>query len=146
MALKAGIFPQAGQVLICNFGPDPDKIAEPGIMTGPLGVKPEMYKERHCVVLSAGRGLTTIVPFSTVAPRTPQKYHFCIPPGSYGFFDPHEENWLKADMLETVSNERLDQPFFAGKRSNVKLSKDHSLEVRRAVLHWLGFSRLTEHL
>lgn len=146
MPLQPGIFPSPGQILICDFGPDPSKIVPPGITKGPLGVSPEMYKERHVVVLSAGRGITTIAPFSTSAPRSPQKFHYCLPAGSYAFFDPLEDSWLKADMLETVSNLRLDRPFVAGKRSTVKLTQAHLTEVRKAVLHWLGLSRLTDHL
>jgi len=105
-----------------------------------------MYKERHAVVISATRGLTTIVPFSTVAPRTPQKYHHCIPPGKYVFFDPHEENWAKSDMLTTVSNERLDRPYVGGVRKTVMLDKEDFSAIRGTVLHALGLSRLTAYL
>lgn len=131
---------------MCDFGPEPAKVVAPGIMKGPLGVTPEMYKERHAVVISAGRGLTTIVPFSTVAPKSPQKYHHCIPAGKYPFFDPNEENWAKTDMLETVSNDRLDRPFLAGVRANVKLDAPDLFRIRETILHWIGLSRLTPHL
>ena len=146
MPLMKGIFTFPGQVLMCDFGPEPDKVAEPGIMKGPLSVPPEIFKERHVVVLSGFNGLSIIVPFSTVAPKTPQKYHFCIPAGTYGFFDPNEDNWAKSDLIANVSNERLDRPFSAGKRSTVSLSKDDFAKVRETVLHALGLSRLTQHL
>jgi uncharacterized protein YifN (PemK superfamily) len=65
MAIPCNIRLAPGQIVMVEFGPDPRQVAAPGIMTGPLGVRPEMYKERHCVVVSTTIGLTTIVPLST---------------------------------------------------------------------------------
>lgn len=146
MPLSPGIFPQKAQILMCDFGPEPDKIVPPGIMKGPLGVAPEMYKVRHAVVVSGSRGLTMVVPFSTVAPKTPQKYHYCIPAGTYPFFDPHEDNWAKSDMLTTVSNDRLDRPYVGGAFATVRLSPDDFKRICETVLHALGLSRLTTAL
>lgn len=146
MPLRQGIFPFAGQVLICDFGPDPANVTPPGLMVGPLGVAPEMFKERPSVVISAGRGVTTVIPLSTNAPATPQKYHFCIPAGKYPFFDQHSDSWAKTDMIETVSNQRLDRPFLGGVRSTVKLSAEDLRNIRETILHWIGLSRLTSQL
>ena len=57
-----------GQIVMVEFGPDPRSIAPPGIMRGPLAVLPEIYKERHAIVVTTTSGLTTMVPFSTKAP------------------------------------------------------------------------------
>ena len=146
MPLNSNIVPFAGQVLICDFGPEPAKVSPPGIMRGPLGVAPEMFKKRHAVVIGAGRGLTTVVPFSTAAPKSPQKYHHSIPAGKYPFFDPDEENWAKTDMLGTVSNQRLDRPFVAGVRATVRLDGPDLFRIRETILHWIGLSKLTPHL
>ena len=75
-----------GQIVMVEFGPDPRQVAAPGLMIGPLGVLPEMYKEmykeRHNVVVSTTSGLTTIVPLSTKAPTRQRAFHFRIPAGA----------------------------------------------------------------
>jgi uncharacterized protein YifN (PemK superfamily) len=146
MPLLQGIYPSPGQVLICDFGPEPGTIEPPGLMAGPLGVPPELFKLRPVVVISPGRGLSTVVPFSTVAPKTPQKYHLCIPAGRYEFLDADADSWAKTDLLGTESNLRLDRPFVLGTRRSVKLVEADFRLIRESVLHWIGLSRLTMHL
>lgn len=146
MPLLPGIRPQPGQVLICDFGPDPDSIVPPGLMRGPLAVKPEIWKERHVVVLSSSMGVTTVVPFSTVAPRSPMRIHYRIPAGTYQFMDQQDDSWLKGDLITTVSNDRLDRPFVGNKRSIVFLSKADLRAVREAVLNGLALGKLIPHL
>lgn len=146
MPLLPSIYPRGGQVLMCEFGPEPAKVQPPGLMIGPLGVSPEMFKERPAVVINASRGMTLVVPLSTGAPKTPQKYHYCIPAGTYPFLDPNDDSWVKADMLESVSNERLDRPFTGGKRQTVSVSTADFKKIRETVLHALALGRLTEHL
>jgi uncharacterized protein YifN (PemK superfamily) len=119
---------------MCDFGPDPDNVTPPGLMFGPLAVKPEIYKERQVIVINSSNGLTTVVPLSTVAPRSLMKIHFKITAGSYDFLSHAEDSWVKADLISTVSNQRLDRPYLAGKRQTVSISK--------TVLHALAMSQL----
>src|SRR5437762_288703 len=80
---------------------------------------PEMVKRRHVVVVSPRyrrhTGLCLVVPFSTVPPRDVEPHHLEIPVGSYDFFDPAKSTWLKADMLTSVSFERLDRVLLYGR-------------------------------
>lgn len=142
MSLPFGIRPSPGQVLMCDFGPDPENIMPPGVMIGPLAVKPEIFKERHVIVINSSLGLTTVVPLSTVSPRSPMKIHVKIPATSYAFLDQTVDSWVKADLIGTVSNQRLDRPYIAGKRQTVSISKDDLRRVRQAVLHALAMSHL----
>lgn len=146
MPLQKGIRPVPGQVLICDFGPDPDSIIEPGVMVGPLAVKPELWKERPAVVLGSSFDVTTVVPLSTIAPRSPMKTHHCIPAGTYQFLDHHEDSWVKGDLVTTVSNERLDRPFVGSRRSIVHLSKEDFKAVRVVALNGLGLGKLAPYL
>ena len=114
----------------------------PGVMIGPLAVKPEIFKERHVIVINSSLGLTTVVPLSTVSPRSPMKIHVKIPATSYAFLDQTVDSWVKADLIGTVSNQRLDRPYIAGKRQTVSISKDDLRRVRQAVLHALAMSHL----
>lgn len=142
MPLANGIRPASGQVLMCDFGPDPSNISPPGVMTGPLAVNPEIYKERQVIVINSSSGLTTVVPLSTVAPKSPMKIHYRINAGTYSFLDQNDDSWVKADLISTVSNQRLDRPFVAGRRTTVNISKEDLRCVRKAVLHALAMSQL----
>lgn len=146
MALPLGIRPFSGQVLMCEFGPNPDQIAPPGIMRGPLAVKPEIFKLRQVIVINAASELTTVVPLSTVAPRTPSKIHFKIEAGKYAFLDATDDSWVKGDLITTVSNQRLDRPFVAGRRETVKITPDDLKDVRKVILHALAMSSLVINL
>ncbi len=129
-----------------DFGPDPRNIAPPGIMVGPLGVLPEMYKERHGIVISTTNGLTTIVPLSTAVPKTPQNFHYRIVAGKYPGMSTTDDSWTKSDLITTVSNARVDRPFVAGRRTTVILEAADLKAVRATVLHALQMGRLTSHL
>lgn len=146
MGLPAGVIPVSGQVVMCDFGPHPDNVVPPGVMAGPLAVKPEIWKDRPAVVLSARFGLTTVVPISTEPPRTVTKSHVLLDAHKYRFLDVDEENWVKAELIETASNLRLDRPYLAGRRSIVHLDAADLKRVREAVLHALALGSLTGHL
>jgi uncharacterized protein YifN (PemK superfamily) len=146
VALAAYTVPTPGQVVMCDFGPDPANIEPPGVMTGPLAVTPEIFKERHAVVLSARFGIATVVPISTSVPRKIEHYHVKIPAGSYPFLSMVEDSWVKADLIESASNARLDRPFLGGKRSIVEFTPADFKRVRQAVLHALALGFLTGHL
>jgi uncharacterized protein YifN (PemK superfamily) len=146
MALPSSISVSFGEIVIVEFGPDPRSIAPPGIMNGPLGVLPEMFKQRHAIVIATTYGLTTVIPLSTKAPPTIRPYHLCIPAGKYGGMSTVCDSWTKSDLITTVSNLRIDRPFVAGKRVSVTLDAADKKAVRATVLHALQLSRLTPHL
>jgi uncharacterized protein YifN (PemK superfamily) len=129
-----------------DFGPDPRNVAPPGIMVGPLGVLPEMYKERHGIVIATTSGLTTVVPLSTSVPRTPQNFHYRIVAGKYPGMSTTDDSWIKSDLITTVSNARIDRPFVAGRRTTVILDAADLKAVRATVLHALQMGRLTSAL
>ncbi len=129
-----------------DFGPDPRNVAPPGIMVGPLGVLPEMYKERHGIVIATTNGLTTVVPLSTSVPKTPQNFHHRIAAGKYPGMSTTDDSWTKSDLITTVSNARIDRPFVAGRRTTVILDAADLKAIRATVLHGLQMGRLTSAL
>lgn len=132
-----------GQVLLCDYS---------------TGFKePEMVKRRPAVVVSPRLRyrdrLCTVVPLSGTAPVKQQDYHCCIkmtPMLPTPWDSP--AYWVKADLIATVSFQRLDlirgPKGFQGKRKyiNHKLSMEDLMRIRRCILHALGFSSLTNHL
>ena len=146
MTIPYGIRLSAGQIVMVEFGPDPRLIAPPGVMTGPLGVQPEMFKERHGIVLSTTNGLITIVRLSTKAPPIVKAFHYRISAGAYGGMSTTEDSWTKSDLLTTVSSARVDRPFVGGRRAEVHLSAADLKAVRATVLHALQLGRLVPNL
>ena len=146
MAIPRNITLAPGQIVMVEFGPDPRLVARPGIMTGPLAVLPEMYKERHGIVVSTTTGLTTIVPLSTKAPSRLRAFHFRIPAGKYPGTSTVEDSWTKSDLLTTVSNGRVDRVLVAGRRTTVILDAADLHAVRGTILHALQLGRLTPYL
>jgi len=135
--------PNPGTVVICDF------------RTG--FVVPEMTKRRLAVVITPRfrrrNGLCTIVSFSTTPPLMIQPYHYRLvldPPMPAPYNSTVQ--WVKADMLATVSFSRLFMPFDGkdknGKRKYViKILDDSDLKnIRKCVLHALHMSHLTAHL
>jgi len=141
MALK--FHPNPGTILFCNF--------ETGF------VVPEMVKSRPVVVVSPRLKrrdqLCCVVPLSTSEPTVVCDYHYRLPmPDPLPEPWDAEVMWVKADMLATVSFERLnlirtgrDQH---GKRKYVQkqLPKEHIAAIKIAVLCGLGMSALTEYI
>jgi mRNA interferase MazF len=134
--------PEPGTIVICDFD----------------GLKaPEITKRRPAIVMSPrfrNRGnLCTVVPLSTTAPQPVMPYHFRLYMEQqlpYPFAA--DMHWIKADMVYTVSFERLFLPF-AGKDElgrrvyDVRVIEPNELvAIRRCLLHGLGLSALTEHL
>lgn len=131
MALKYP--PRPGAVLKCDYrgGFEP----------------PEMVKTRCVVVISPRfpkrKGLATVVPLSTTPPRPVMGYHCTIR------FDPPLprpfdgiEKWVKADMVATVSEDRLSALFSKvdGKRifDNRKVSDEDLARIRECVRFAIG--------
>jgi len=111
---------------------------------------PEMVKRRPAVVLVGaipGRtNLHTVVPLSGTESPASCKYH-CKIEFDAPLPEPFGETvwWVKADMVATVSLDRLDLFQTArdqyGKRkylSNLRVSDEHFEVIRAAVQHALG--------
>lgn len=135
--------PRPGTILLCDYD---------------TGFKPpEMVKVRPAIVITPRLrnrdGLCTVVPLSQTAPNPVQDYHarlvFERPlPGRWGA----PEHWVKADMLATVSYERLHLIGLGrdheGKRSylNIQVKPEQLKQIRVCVLHALGLSALTQYV
>jgi len=127
--------PKQGAIVICDFK---------GF------VPPEMVKRRPAVIVSPRmrkrEGLCTIVPLSTTPPKDIEAYHYKL------FIDPvlpepynAEFHWVKADMVYTISLDRLDLPFFGkdqGKRMYDKriISRDDLVNIQQCILAGLGIN------
>jgi mRNA interferase MazF len=134
--------PEIGTVVICDFH---------GF------VVPEMVKRRLAVVVSPRlrnrTGLCTVVPLSTTPPNPIMAYHYKLKfeetlPAPYN----SPIQWVKGDMLATVSFSRLSLPILGkdanGKRKYiVKVIDEFDLRnIRECMLHGLNLSHLTGHL
>lgn len=134
--------PEQGTILVCDFH---------GFVT------PEMVKRRPVVVVSPRlrnrENLCTVVPLSTTPPREVSAYHFKLHvapllPAPYNA----DFHWVKADMVYTVSFDRLSL-LFDGKDGSGKriydvrvIDKSDLLKIQSCVLHGLGLSTLTDYL
>ena len=138
--------PASGDILLCEFGPDPCDPATFPLNAPPVSVRPEMHKRRHIVVINsnAANDLVIVAPLSTRTPAPVKPYHCFIPAGRYPFIG--RDSWLKGDMLMAVSRARLDRLKVNGSRSRTPLdAKDrHACQV--AILNALGLGRLGSHL
>ena len=138
--------PGSGDVLMCEFGPDPLDQGTYPLAAGPCSVAPEMIKRRHVVVLATRGLMVTVAPFSTVAPNHVQNFHHLIPDGSYPFFAAGEDNWLKGDMITAVSRDRLDRVFHGGRYQRAPLAPADFRAARRCILHGIGLGTLAQHV
>jgi mRNA interferase MazF len=140
MALK--FHPAQGTIVICDFA---------GLNT------PEMTKKRPAVVISprfrCRDRLCTIIPFSTTAPRPVEPYHYKLQmdpvlpePYSSGI------QWVKADMLYTMSFDRLSLPFCGNDDTGKRIYDDRVLdpkdflEIQKCLLRGIGLAGLTDLL
>ena len=135
MAIK--FVPAQGSILICDFK---------GFQ------EPEMTKRRPVVVISPKMkdrwGLCSVVPLSTTPPRPVKDYHLKLktdPPLPEPYSS--EWQWVKADLIYTVSFERLHLMFDSkgddGKRIYDQriVSKDELEAIQKCVLFGLGLTR-----
>lgn len=134
--------PEQGTILICDF----------------TGFKePEMVKRRPVIVVSprlrVRGGLCSIVPLSTTPPKQIMSYHhklYVKPelPEPYSA----EFHWVKADMIYTVSFDRLflffDKKSASGKRIYEERVLDRAdlIKIQQCLLHGLGLTHLTDYL
>jgi uncharacterized protein YifN (PemK superfamily) len=134
--------PEQGTILICDFK---------GF------VEPEMVKRRPVIVISPRlrqRGkLCAIVPLSTSTPSQIMPYHYKLHTDPE-LPEPYNEkyHWVKADMIYTVSFDRLSLPFIgkdlSGKRIyDVRvIDKSDLIKIQHCILHGIGLTALTEYL
>ena len=105
-------------------------------------VKPEMVKVRHVVVISPRSrdrsGLCLVVPFSCQAPNPVMPFHYQIPADKYPFFSPGEAVWAKADMVTSVSHQRLDRVCVNGRYDSPLLEESDFVAIQNAVLQAMG--------
>jgi mRNA interferase MazF len=134
--------PEQGSILVCDF----------------TGFKaPEMTKRRPVVVVSPRlrrrSNLCTVVPLSTTDPSQVEPYHYrlhTIPPLPAPYDKP--AHWVKADMVYTVSFERLFLMRASkgpdGKRvyDQRVIDKADMIEIQVALLHAIGLARVTDSL
>ncbi|QDH15586.1 type II toxin-antitoxin system PemK/MazF family toxin [Oecophyllibacter saccharovorans] len=127
--------PRRGEVFRCEYPKDMKA--------------PEMIKTRLVLVVSpklrCRKGLCTVVPFSTTDPILPQDYQCQVklpidPPGY-----PGQVKWVKADMIDTFSYERLSLlqdkkrgPDGKRKYCQIRIDEDDMERVLQAVQHALG--------
>jgi mRNA interferase MazF len=136
------VHPEQGTILICDFR---------GF------VAPEMIKRRPVVVISPRlrrrQRLCTVIPLSTTAPNPVETYHHKLHvdpvlPRPYNA----KFHWVKADMVYTVSFDRLFLPFEKkdddGKRvyDTRVVDKADLLKIQQCMLHGLGLTTLTDYL
>lgn len=135
--------PKTGTIVICDYN------------TG--FVPPEMTKRRLAMVVSPQfkkrNNLCTIVPFSTTQPTQIMPYHYLLylnPTLPPPYNSPTQ--WVKADMLATVSFKRLSLPFTGkgtnGKRQYIKtIITGHDFKsIQKCMLNAIGLNPLTQHL
>ena len=140
--MAISIHPEPGTIIVCDFK---------GF------IPPEMVKRRPAVVLSPRLrkrdGLCSVVPLSTTAPNHVMEYHhklYTSPPLPAPYNA--DFHWVKADMLCTVSFDRLflmrDGKADDGQRRyDVRvIDQADLLKIRACVLHALGMSVLTSYL
>ncbi|RUT27496.1 hypothetical protein C0V97_00800 [Asaia sp. W19] len=138
--------PQVGDVLLCDY---PEWVDNGDLAIG------EMQKRRLVVVLHNRLPyrdrLVAVAPFSTTPPRQSVAYQckvtFEKPPP-----DPFSSliKWAKADMINTVSYDRLSLPYdgkdaATSRRKYVKirLPKEDMEKIKRCVCISLGLQTLT---
>lgn len=134
--------PNAGMILVCDYRGS---------------VFPEMQKVRPVVVVSPAfkrrPKLCAVVPLSTTDPDPVENYHLLLtldPPLPRPFDS--SQVWVKADMISTVSHDRLDRlragRNAAGQRTYTmrRVSAADLAAINAAMLEGLGLGRLTPHL
>ena len=135
--------PKTGTIVICDYN------------TG--FISPEMTKRRLAMIISPQfkkrNNLCTIVPFSTTPPKVTMPYHYLLRlnptlPPPYN----SPEQWVKADMLATVSFRRLSLPFSGkgmdGKRQYIKrVIQGYDFEsIQKCMLSAIGLNSLTTYI
>jgi uncharacterized protein YifN (PemK superfamily) len=91
--------PAPGTIVLCDFGPN--------------SIEPEMTKRRPAIVLSSvSNRLCIVVPLSTTQPKTIMPWHYLLSiPMPLPYPYNAQEHWVKCDIINTVSFNRLQIPY-----------------------------------
>jgi len=119
---------------------------------------PEMIKRRPVIILTPPMArrpkLCTVVPLSTTEPETLMPYHVKIElPFTLPYPFTSSIMWVKADMINAVSFDRLNL-FRAGKDNQTgkrkylikPLDKDSLKRIRKAVLYGLDMGYMVHYV
>lgn len=125
--------PKRGAILMCDFDMS--------------FVEPEMRKKRQVAVISIASnnyrhgalpGTCTIIPFSTVEPKTVDPDDIFFPLGSYWSLT--VPCWARCKLITTVSHARLDLVLRNGRRHPSEfLRSEHMDEIAKGISYSLGF-------
>lgn len=109
--------PKVGQILTCNYGQYPkDEQGNTIKNVVDAHMPPEMIKYRLVVVLNGklNGNACIVVPISTTKDidKLNRGYHVELDCGVIDDIKnfPQKKSWVKCDLLQTVSNERLNRP------------------------------------
>lgn len=111
-------------------------------------IAPEMLKLRDVVVIARhphNSKLVTVVPLSASEPSVVSGYHYELSYDPRPGGDSMRSIWVKADMIYTVSLERLDMHYMATRRGGrqviqVKLPDSDMVAIMRCVAFALGLN------
>jgi uncharacterized protein YifN (PemK superfamily) len=132
--------PRVGQILVCDYGLYP---APPDPQTAHGRLPPEMIKKRLVVVLNAKhQHACVVVPLSTtqdVASVT-RGFHVPIPAGTLPAINYWDDcdRWAKCDIIQMVSNLRLDRVMEQRGHAAACLPAATVTEIQRGVIKVIG--------
>jgi len=144
--------PKVGQILTCNYG-NYLKDENGDIITNAVDahIPPEMIKYRLVVVLN-GRlngNACIVVPISTTKDQSKlsQGLHVELEEGiiNEAKYFPQTTSWVKCDMIQTVSNIRLNRPMDLGRGWVTQtLSREIVTKLQKAVIKAINATALTQ--
>jgi uncharacterized protein YifN (PemK superfamily) len=142
--------PKVGQILTCNFGNYP-RDGQGDIVPDVIDahMPPEMIKFRLVVVLNGklNGNACTIVPISTTkdSVKLGSGFHVELEKGviEEARYFPQKTSWVKCDMVQTVSNQRLNRPMDVARGWLTQvLPRESVSEIQKAVIRAINASSL----
>jgi uncharacterized protein YifN (PemK superfamily) len=142
--------PKVGQILECNFGGYILDAAGAVVKDPAYHLPPEMIKNRLAVVLNSrlNSNACVVVPLSSTydLQKTLRGVHVEIP--SVEIIDlvhfTQCVRWVKADLIQLVSNDRLNRPRTTRGHVEVHLSHDRVGDIQKAVIKVIGAGSLLQ--
>lgn len=142
--------PKVGQILSCNYGKYPEDgqgNTVPDVVDAHM--PPEMVKFRLVVVLNAklNGNACIVVPISTTkdSVKLCNGIHVQLAKGviKEAKHFPQKTSWVKCDMVQTVSNRRLNRPMNPGRGWLIQvLPREIVSEIQKAVIKAINASPL----
>ena len=142
--------PKVGQILTCNYGNYlKDEKGDVVSTAVDAHIPPEMIKSRLVVVLN-GRlngNACIVVPISTTkdTAKLNNGLHVELPEGiiKAAKYFPQTTSWVKCDMVQTVSNQRLSRPMEVGRGWITQmLSREIVTNLQKAVIKAINATAL----